>query len=593
MSQSTTRAQPDEFDVIVVGSGAGAMLAACRAADHGLSVVVLEKSGLYGGTSAVSGGGIWIPLNHHIAPAGGKDDYATALEYLLACTGEHGDPQRLRAYLDHAPRMLQYLEQRTGVHYYALPRYADYFQKQPGAMPGYRSLDPMPFDAARLGEEFARLRPSSPGTLVAGRIAVTSAEAHTLLCRSPGWLRLAMGQFARYWLDLGWRRKTRRDRRLTLGSSLIGGLRRAMMDRAIPLWLDTALHGLIVEDGIVRGVRAVQDGRQLEIRARRGVILAAGGFERNQAMREQYLPRPTQAKWSATPPHNTGDAIRAGQDAGAAVALMSHVWGAPTVCVQGEEKQRALFIERAMPGCLIVNGLGRRFVNEAAPYSEFVPAMYRDHEKTGCSVPAWMVFDATFRHKYPCGPILPGSVMPDRSIPAALQGILIKADSLDALAQQIGVDAAGLADSVARMNRYAQTGVDEEFGKGDNLFDTYYSDPNVQPNPCLAPIGRAPFYAVRVDAGDIGTKGGLATDASARVLREDGSVIGGLFAIGNTSAAVMGTSYPGAGSTLGPAMTFGFIAADLLAQQARHAAGAPSSQPAQPDQSTEIVKEAL
>ncbi|AEI79565.1 3-oxosteroid 1-dehydrogenase KstD [Cupriavidus necator N-1] len=581
MSQSRARMQPSEFDVVVVGSGAGGMLAACRAADRGLSVVVLEKSSQYGGTSAVSGGGIWIPLNHHIAPAGGRDDYATALEYILACAGEHGDPQRVRAYLEQAPRMLQYLEQQAGVRYYTLPRYADYFQKVPGAMPGYRALDPMPFDGAQLREEFSRLRPPSPGTLVGGRVAVTSAEAHALLCRAPGWLGLAARQFSRYWLDLGWRRKTRRDRRLTLGNSLVGGLRRAMMDRAIPLWLDTALQDLIVEDGTVRGVRAVQDGRVVEIRALRGVILAAGGFERNQAMREQYLPQPTQAAWSATPPNNTGDGIRAAQAAGAGVALMSHVWGAPTVHVQGEEKQRALFIERAMPGCLVVNGQGRRFVNEAAPYSEFVPAMYRDHEKTGSSVPAWMVFDATFRHKYPCGPILPGSVMPDRSIPASLSGILVRADSLAQLAQRIGVDAGGLADSVARMNRYAATGVDEEFGKGDNLFDTYYSDPAVQPNPCLAPIGKAPFYAVRLDAGDIGTKGGLVTDASARVLRDDGTAIAGLFAIGNTSASMMGTSYPGAGSTLGPAMTFGFIAADVLSQNARQPAAAPHAQTVQ------------
>ncbi|WP_444634103.1 FAD-dependent oxidoreductase [Cupriavidus oxalaticus] len=581
MTQSTARLQAREFDVVVVGSGAGGMLAACRAADRGLSVVVLEKSSQYGGTSAVSGGGIWIPLNHHIAPAGGQDDYAKALEYILACTGDDGDPRRIRAYLEQAPRMLQYLEQQTGVRYYTLPRYADYFQKLPGAMPGYRALDPMPFDGARLREEFDRLRPPSPGTLVGGRVAVTSGEAHALLCRSPGWFGLAVRQFARYWLDFGWRRKTRRDRRLTLGNSLAGGLRRAMMDRAIPLWLNTALQDLVVEDGSVRGVRAVQNGQVLEIRALHGVILAAGGFERSQAMREQYLPQPTQAGWSATPPNNTGDAIRAGQAAGAGVALMSHVWGAPTVQVQGEEKQRALFIERAMPGCLVVNGQGRRFVNEAAPYSEFVPAMYRDHDKTGCSVPAWMVFDATFRHKYPCGPILPGSVMPDRSIPAGLSGILVRADTLAQLAQRIGVDADGLAESVARMNRYAATGVDEEFGKGDNLFDTYYSDPAVRPNPCLAPIGKAPFYAVRLDAGDIGTKGGLVTDASARVLREDGSAIAGLFAIGNTSASMMGTSYPGAGSTLGPAMTFGYIAADAIAQQARQPAAAPHAQTVQ------------
>ncbi|WP_052321780.1 FAD-dependent oxidoreductase [Ralstonia sp. A12] len=564
-----TSGQIAEFDVVVVGSGGGGMLAACRAADQGLSVVVLEKSGQYGGTTAVSGGGIWIPLNHHIEEAGGKDNYDEALTYLEACTQGQSSPQRLRAYLEHAPRMLRYLEERTRVRYYALSRYADYFQRLPGAMPGYRALDPMPFDGTALGDEFARLRPPSPGTLVGGRVAVTSGEAHTMWTRSRGWLGVTVRQFARYWLDLGWRRKTQRDRRLTLGNALAGGLRHAMLERGIPLWLNTSLGDLMVEDSPggqrVTGVQVMREGRPFSVRARRGVILAAGGFERNQAMREAYLPHPTQATWSATPPNNTGDAIRAAQRLGAALDLMEHVWGAPTIRVADEEKQRAIFIERAAPGCMVVNGQGRRFVNEAAPYSEFVPAMYRDHEQTGCSVPAWMVFDATFRHKFACGPIMPASVMPDHRIPAAFRSILVRADTLEALAAKIGVDAAGLVASAARMNGYAATGVDAEFGKGDNVFDTYYGDPNTQPNPCLAPIDRAPFYAVRIDAGDIGTKGGLLTDERARVLRTDGSCIDGLFAIGNTAASMMGASYPGAGSTIGPAMTFGFIAADTLA----------------------------
>ena len=566
-SQVAQAAQVAEFDVVVVGSGGGGMLAACRAADQGLSVVVLEKSGQYGGPPAISGGGIWIPLNHHIEEAGGKDNYDTALTYLEACTQGLSTPQRLRAYLEQAPRMLRYLEERTRVRYYSLPLYADYFQRLPGAMPGYRALDPMPFDGAALGDEFKRLREPSPATLVGGRVSVTSREAHTMWTRSRGWLGLTMRQFARYWLDLGWRRKTRRDRRLTLGNALAGGLRHAMLERRIPLWLDTALSDLVVEDGRVVGVEVMREGLRVSVRARRGVILAAGGFERNQAMREKYLPQPTRAEWSATPPNNTGDAILAAQRIGAALDLMSHVWGAPTVRVAGEEKQRPIFIERAAPGCMVVNGKGRRFVNEAAPYSEFVPAMYRDHEQTGCSVPAWMVFDATFRQKFACGPILPASVMPDHRIPAPFRDVLVRADTLESLAAKIGIDGAGLAASAARMNDYAATGVDAEFGKGDNVFDTYYGDPSTKPNPCLAPIERAPFYAVRLDAGDIGTKGGLLTDERARVLREDGSCITGLFAIGNNSASMMGTSYPGAGATIGPAMTFGFIAADTLASE--------------------------
>ncbi|KVN41305.1 3-oxosteroid 1-dehydrogenase [Burkholderia pyrrocinia] len=562
------QAQQEEFDVVVVGSGAGGLLAACRAADRGLSVVVIEKTALYGGTSAVSGGGIWVPCNHHIAELGATDSRDAARRYLDACTAGATPADKLDAYLDHAPQMLRYLETNTPVRYQALPKYADYYQKLPGAMPGFRALDPLPFDGAQLGDAFAQLRPPSPGTLVGGRVAVTSKEAHTLLAREPGFVKLALAQFGRYWLDVRMRGRTRRDRRLTLGNALVGGLRRALLDRQVPVWLDTPMRDLLDVDGRVTGVRVARAGRPVTLVARRGVILAAGGFERNQPMRERYLPQPTHAQWSATPPANTGDAIAEGQRLGGALALMEHVWGAPTVGVAGEEKQRALFVERNLPGCVIVNALGKRFANEAAPYSEFVPAMYRDHARTGANVPAWMVFDARFRRKYPCGPIMPASMMPDARIPDAFRGLLVKADTVDALAAQIGVDAAGLRDTLRDIARYAATGIDEAFGKGDNLFDTYYGDPQVKPNPCLGPVDEAPFYAVRIDAGDIGTKGGLVTDAQARVLRDDSTAIDGLYAIGNTSASMMGASYPGAGSTLGPAMTFGFIAADHLAAQA-------------------------
>ncbi|MFD1561653.1 FAD-dependent oxidoreductase [Paraburkholderia silviterrae] len=557
--------ETETFDVLIVGSGAGGLLAACRAADLGLSVLVIEKSAQYGGTSAVSGGGIWVPCNHHIAEAGGTDTREAARTYIEACTQGAASGARLDAYLDTAPEMLRYLEARTPVRYQSLSRYADYFQNQPGAMPGYRALDPLPFDGARLGAEFTRLRDPSPGTLIGGRVAVTSKEAHVLLAKERGFIKLALREFGRYWLNIGARLRSRRDTRLTLGNALVGGLRYALLERKVPLWLSTPMRELIEESGRIVGVVAEREGKPVRVLARRGVILAAGGFERNQALRERYLPQPTEAQWSATPPHNTGDAIVAGEQAGGALALMEHVWGAPTVRVEGEEKQRALFVERNLPGCVIVNGLGKRFVNEAAPYSEFVPAMYRDHAATGKSVPAWMVFDARFRKRYPCGPIMPASMMPDSRIPAAFRSLLHRADSLDALAAQIGVDAAGLRETVVRMNRYAASGVDEEFGKGGNVFDTYYGDPSVQPNPCLAPIGEGPFYAVRIDAGDIGTKGGLVTDENARVLRADGSAIAGLYAIGNTSASMMGASYPGAGSTLGPAMTFGYRAANTLA----------------------------
>ncbi|WP_153099523.1 FAD-dependent oxidoreductase [Paraburkholderia hayleyella] len=565
---SDTKMQRHVFDIVVVGSGAGGMLAACRAADRGLSVVVIEKTGWYGGTSAISGGSIWIPCNHHIAALGSSDSRAAARTYLDACTAGMTPEDKIDAYLDQAPEMLRYLEARTPVRYQALPSYADYFQKLPGAMPGYRTLDPLPFDGTLLGDELRHLRPPSPGTLIGGRIAVTSKEAHQMFSRSSGYIRLVLGQFGRYWFDWSMRVRSPRDRRLTLGNALAGGLRWALFERGVQLWLETPMHHLLETDGRVTGVQVLRAGQLLNVSARHGVILAAGGFERNQSMRERYLPHPTSAKWSAASPANTGDAIAEGERLGGALALMEHVWGAPTIDVAGEEKQRALFVERSFPGCVVVNARGHRFVNEAAPYSEFVRAMYRDHAGEGASVPVWMVFDSRFRQKYPCGPIMPASMRPDAFIPRRFRDVLVRADTIKALAARIKVDEAGLSGTLRNMARYAVTGIDEEFGKGDNVFDTYYGDPGVKPNPCLAAIDQAPFYAVRIDAGDIGTKGGLVTDAQARVLRGNGAPVEGLYAIGNTSASMMGTSYPGAGSVIGPAMTFGFIAANHIAQQA-------------------------
>jgi 3-oxosteroid 1-dehydrogenase len=555
-----------EFDVVVVGSGAGGMTAAICAHDLGQSVAVIEKSESYGGTTAISGGGIWVPCNHLIAGAGGTDSYDEALEYLHAATRGMIAEERIRAYLDEAPRMVRYLEEKTRLRYHAMPQYSDYYPHLPGSKPGCRSLDPEPFNAATLGEEFSRLRPPTPGTLIMGRVTMTAKEAHVILCKERGWTGLIMRRMLRYWLDLPWRFRTRRDRRQTLGGSLVGSLRASMLDRKIPLWLNTPLESLVFDGRRISGLIAKNNGASTTIGVRRGVVLAAGGFEHNQAMRDQYLPKPTSAEWTVTPPSNTGDAIRAAQELGAELALMDYAWWAPTVFVAGREKRRALFVERNLPGCVMVNRLGHRFVDEAAPYQDIVIAMYEDNEKTAANFPAWLIFDADFRRKYPCGPLLPGMVRPDKALPRSWVGtVYYKADSLEKLAEQIGIDAKALNESARRMCEYAATGEDQEFGKGSNRFDRYYGDSNVKPNPCLAPIAKPPFYAMRIDGGDIGTKGGLLTDEHARVLRGDHQPIPGLYAIGNTSASVMGPSYPGAGSTIGPAMTFGFIAAHHLA----------------------------
>lgn len=568
MADASSNNWDEEYDVVVVGSGAGGMTAALSAQSLGLSAIVLEKSDQYGGTSAVSGGGIWIPCNEQMKAHGGRDSFEEAHVYLTSLIGDSVAPERIEAYLRKAPEMVRFLQERHGVEFRCVPKYPDYYPDKPGGKDGYRSLEPVPFDASRLGDEFFNQREAFKGTQLMGRIGMDQIQAHVLFTRAKGWLWLTLRMMLGYALDLGWRRKTHRDRRQVLGQSLVAQLRYAMIQRNVPLRLSTGLESLIESDGRVQGVLATQGGgRTLRIGARRGVVLACGGFESNQQMREQYLPQPTQVQWTAAPPINHGDGIRAGKALGAKLDFMNRTWGSPTVHVPGAAQQTTLFIERSLPGCVMVNRQGKRFVNEAASYPDVVDAMYAEHARSGGAVPCWIVFDANFRHKYPMGALLPGQIAPDGKLPKEWQDrVYYRADTLDALAAKIGVDATGLRDTVRLMGAYAKTGVDLDFGKGKLSIERYYSDPKVEPNSCLGPIEKPPFYALRLDAGEIGTKGGLLTDERARVLREDGGVIAGLYAIGNCSSAVMGPTYAGAGSTLGPAMTFGYVAAGDMAK---------------------------
>ena len=560
------------YDLIVVGSGAGAMTAAVVAADQGLSVLVVEKSAQYGGTSALSGGGIWIPNNHYFKAIGGNDSEELAWTYLKAAVGDRVDEQRLRTYLDKAPEMIRWLEKHSRVRYAVADKYPDYYQHLPGALPGGRSLDPELFDLSQLGDELPNLREASPGNLLMGRISWTARDAHKAMAKTRGWRLMVLWMMLRYKLDFGWRKKTnsKRDRRAALGSSLVASLRASLLDRKVPLWLNTDFRELVEEDGRVCGVVVERDGQLQRLQARKGVILGAGGFEQNQALREKYLPQPTKVAWSATPAGgNTGAALEAAQQLGAATDLMDWGWWAPSLLVPGEDRARGVFAERAFPGAIVVNHQGKRFVNEAIAYLEFVDAMYRDQAETGGkSIPSWAIFDSKFRFNYAMGPLMPAQIMPDSRLRKNwLNNVYYKADSLDELAGQIGVDAAGLKATVQRVNGFARSGKDEDFDRGGNVFDRYYGDSNVSPNPCLAPLEKGPFYAMPMYAGDIGTKGGLLTNAQAQVLHQSGQPIAGLYAIGNTSSSVMGTTYPGAGGTLGPAMTFGYIAALHAAQQ--------------------------
>ena len=554
-------------DVIVVGSGNGALTAALCCYEMGLpDTLVIEKSDRYGGTSAISGGGIWIPNNHLAAEAGASDSLEDARAYLQATLPARVAPERVEAYLRQAPHMLRFLHERTRVRYRSLAQYPDYYTDRPGARTGHRSLEPEPIHVSALGAEWRRLRTTHQMMHLQGRIAFTSAEAHVLLTRSDGFWPLVLRLMAGYWLDVPWRLRSPLSRRIACGSAGVARLRLSMIDRGLPLWLETPMTALVADDsGRVEGVEVQRGGRTLRLQARRGVVLAAGGFEANQAMREQYLPSPTSADWSAGCKTNTGDAIRAAMAIGAAVDQMDGAWWCTTFCTPGEPLPRLAIMEKSLPGSCVVDRSGARIANESQNYMAYQLALFARHSAERPCVPAWMVFDARFRRSYLAGPLLTARDLPDRRIPQAWieQGFVTIAPTLDELAARTGIDAAGLGTTIARMNDYAGSGRDLEFQRGDTAYDRYYGDPRVQPNPCLAPIAEPPFYALRMEPGDFGTHGGLVTDPEARVLDAHRRPIPGLYATGNCSSALL-PSYPGPGATLGPAMTFAWQAARHL-----------------------------
>ena len=562
MTNSTT-SWDHTVDLLIVGSGAGAMTTALCAHDRGGKALLIEKTDLYGGSSAMSGGSLWIPNNHLMAAAGVSDSPDEALTYLKTLTRGTIPEEKLRRYVETAPQMLKYLTDHSQLRMQSMLTYTDYYPETPGGKPGGRSVEPEHFDARLLGDEFARMREPAVQELVMGRVSMTATEAHHLLARHPGWIKLTTSIMSRYWFDLGGRLASKRDRCLSLGNALIGMLRRSLMDRNVPLWLNTAASELVVENGRVVGLVAQQNGRTVRIRAEKGVVLAAGGFESSDEMRKKYLPNPTETEWTTANPGNTGEVIRMGMELGAEVELMDDAWWGPTTVVPGEDRARMLVIEKGLPGSIFVNKRGERFLNEAAPYNDICKAMYAKNTPEAPCIPAYMVFDGTFRKKYPCGPFFQASQQPDWMLPKLFkeQHYLKKADTLEGLATELGIDGAGLKASVERMNGHARAGKDPDFHRGESLFDRYYGDEKVRPNPCLAPLDTPPYYGIVVYPGDLGTKGGLMTDASARVVTKGGEPIPGLYAIGNCSASVMGHTYPGAGGTMGPAMTFGYVVA--------------------------------
>lgn len=537
----------DTFDLIVVGSGAGALVAAIRAAERGAKVLVLEREPSWGGTSAWSGGGMWMPNNPLMQRDGAGDSTERALQYMDAVIGDVGpasSPERRRAYAETCPQVVAFLEEQ-GVPFIRAELYPDYYPEQPGGMVG-RGIEAEVLDGKTLGPWLGTL--SAPDNMPS--VAMTTRDVHYLPKAMRTWA--GFSGTVRVLARTAWWMLTGR-RPLGIGQALLGRLMLLIQEHKVPVWLSSPMRSLVEEDGRVVGVIAEREGREVRLKARAGVMLAAGGFAKNGQMRQKH--QPVGSQWTSVAPGDQGEAILAGGALQAATALMDDAWwGASMLHPDGTASFSVH--ERSFPGCIIVDDTGERFVNESASYIDVGHAML-ERSRDGVLPSFWLILDASHRRRYLFGQTPPG-ITPRDWIDS---GFFIRAPSVAALAEKTGIDAAGLAQTIERFNGFARSGKDQDFQRGDSVYDNYYGDPTCRPNPNLAPIENAPFGAVRLVVGDLGTKGGLLTDELARVLRTDGSVIEGLYASGNTTASVMGRTYPGPGSTLGPAVTFAYIGA--------------------------------
>lgn len=530
-----------EADVVVLGSGGAALTAAIAAKDHGASdVVILEKTGMVGGTTAMSGGMLWIPGNHHQQAEGIEEDDEDIVAYLDAAAPGQLDPDTLMAFMESGPQMVRWLEDNTPVRFVSFSDFPDYQPYLPGAKPdGGRSLDNVAFSFDELGKWAARVNPSKMAYPIRGSLVEATRgllDEDTLAEREA------------------------KDYR-GLGQALIGALYKGVIDRDIPVEFEKRARRLVREDGRITGVVAEDAaGRDYAVRARRGVVIATGGFEWNEKLVKTFLRGPLTGPVSV--PENEGDGLMMAIDAGAQLGNMQNAFWMQSVLEYEPQHRDAKpnymlgSDERARPGAILVNRKGRRFVNEAANYNALGKALHAFDagSHSYANLPYWLILDQRYKDKYPTFTSEPGSPIPP---------YMMQADTLEDLAQMAGIDPPGLAATVERFNEMVRAGKDEDFQRGDTTYDNFYmwGDPAFEaPYRTLGLIDRAPFYAVKMEAGALGTAGGPRIDENGQVLDWNDNPIPGLYAAGNASAAVLGEAYGGAGGTLGPGLTFGFLA---------------------------------
>ena len=543
-------------DLVIVGSGGGGMVAALTAADQGARAVVLEKQERLGGSTAMSGGIVWVPDNPVMRAEGVPDSYDDAMVHFEAVVGDVGPAssfERRHAFLTAGPEMVSFL-QRRGVRFVYCRGYSDYYSSAKGGHDLGRGIEPIPFDGRVLGGWLGRLQPGLAQSL---GLAVMTNEARSLSHYNRSWRAFAVS--ARVVLRTSAAR-LRNQTLLTNGASLIAQMLHAVIADGVTVWPEAPLEDLITEDGRVVGVRTLRAGTPTLIRARRGVLLAAGGFAHNPEMRQQFGgDQPNRARWSIANPGDTGEALQAAMRLGAQTALMDEAWWLPSPRT-GRFGQSTLDQARQRPRTIYVDAAGRRFANESNSYMEGGKEMYA-RDKTSRAVPCWLIFDDRYRKRYAHLRSSPGR-FPRKLLES---GMLKQAWTLGDLARMCDIDPAGLTETVERFNANAVRGIDPDYGRGESAYNRALGDPNHKVHPCLGPIDEPPYYAVQVVPGDIGTCGGLVTNEHAQVVDQDDRPIEGLYATGNGTATVMGRHYLGPGASIANTMVFGYVAA-------RHAA---------------------
>jgi succinate dehydrogenase/fumarate reductase flavoprotein subunit len=551
-------------DVLVLGSGAAGLSAAVTAAFHGLKVIVAEKEPIFGGTTAWSGGWMWAPLNPLAKRAGINEDPDAPRDYLRAVLGNGFDGARVDAFLEAAPRMVAFFEGHTALQFEAGNRICDTYGTLPGAGTGGRSVIAAPYDARRLGNLIARLRRPMRETTFMGMTIQAGPDlaAFMNVTRSPRAAAHVAQRFGRHLVDLA---VHGRAMQLRNGQALVGRLLRSAADLGVDLRDSAPARRLLVEDGRVCGAVLANAGGEIEVRARRGVVLATGGFPHDPTRREALFPA-NDGHATLAVPSATGDGLRLGEAAGGSVdtTLASPGAWCPVSHVPFPDGTTGLFphiIERGKPGIIGVLADGRRFCNEGNGYHDYVAAMLAA-VPPGREVASWLICTRAFQRRYGLGIARPTPLPVE---PYIRSGYITAGATVADLAARCGIDPAGLAATLADYNRHARDGQDPAFGRGSTPYNRLQGDPTHGPNPCVAPIEQGPFYAVKVVPGSFGTFAGLKSDARARVLDAAGAPIPGLYAAGTDMASVMGGHYPAGGINLGPAMTFGFIAGEDLA----------------------------